>query len=132
MTNKITNAQMFANVALFLAENGASQELVDFIKSRQEMAQNKKSTPHKVTDEQSAIRTAIVDVLAQAGAPISISEMQKSSAVLAGLTTSRISGNMRAIGIRNGKTPNPNGIIFRSVDGKTAKFELVDSADLAE
>lgn len=80
---------------------------------------------HKLTAEQEAVRAEILAVLASAETPLSVKEMQAASAVLAGCSTSKISGNMTSLGIVGGKNPVENPKIVRSVEGKTAKFTIV-------
>lgn len=124
MEKKITVAENFAIVKAFLEENGAPQSMVDFIMDRAEKSVRKSgSSSHKVSAEQVELRELILEVLGQSNVPMSISELQKSNEKLATLSTSKISGNITPM-LVNGKNPNPEGRIVRSMDKKTAKFSL--------
>lgn len=123
-TQKITIAENYANVKAFLEENNAPKALVEFIVDRAEKSVRKSgSSSHKVSEEQIALRNAIVEVLTKSGKPMAISEMMKADERLATLSTSKISGNITPM-LVNGKNPNPDGILMRVQDKKTAKFTL--------
>ena len=121
---KATVVEKFEVVAKYLEEVGET-ELANFIKDRQTKAIRKSgsSKPKGATAEQIELRNTIVEVLTNAGVPLSISEMMKADERLATLSTSKISGNITPM-LVNGKNPNPNGSLMRIQDKKTAKFTL--------
>ena len=121
---KATVVEKFEVVAKYLEEVGES-ELANFIKDRQTKAIRKSGSSKSkgATAEQIELRNTIVEVLTNAGVPLSISEMMKADERLATLSTSKISGNITPM-LVNGKNPNPNGSLMRVQDKKTAKFTL--------
>lgn len=118
-TQRITVAENFDMVKAFLLENGADEALVAFIEDRKVKAQKKTSSkPKALTEEQTLIRDEIVRVLTESEVALSISEMQRASEVLAGCSTSKVSGNLTPMLEKNG------GNIKREMDKKTAKFSI--------
>lgn len=112
MANKMTRIEAI-NVALSVVTDEEALQVLSNIKASLE---KKSTTPKKPNEEQIAIREAIKEVLSSVASPVSISEMQKLSEVLAPLSTSKVSANVTQLLEKNG------GPIVRTMEKKTAKF----------
>lgn len=131
MEKKMTRVDAL-NIAMEVVTDAEALEVLGKIKASIE---KKNSSPksHKVTDAQKWLRAEIIRILSDADAPMSVAEIGKLLDLSiapdnAKYSTAAITANIGTMLI-NGKVENPNGCIVRSVDGKTAKFAMTNSAD---
>lgn len=98
-TKKMTKRDYY-NALLGMAEVKANAEMVKFIEHELELLAKKNSAEKKPTAVQVAnegIKAVIVDVLAENGDKMTISEMQKVNAELGELSNQRISALVRQL-----------------------------------
>lgn len=80
MTNKKTMKEMFAEVQAFLAENNASDELIEFIADRAEKAQRKATANRKETPTQKhnkEVAEIVYNYLKETGKKMQVCELMK-------------------------------------------------------
>lgn len=132
---KVTRSQALAMAIDALKDNADVVEVLQKMKASVEK-KNSSSKPKKVTDAQKFLRDAIITVLKGSDKPLTVGEIlakvdRTDAPADAKFSTSSVTANIGVM-LTNGKTPNPDGIIVRSVDGKSAKFALVTDTDVDE
>ena len=98
-TKKMTKMEKYARL-LTMTEVVNDEISAEFVKHEMELLAKKNSSDRKPTAVQEAnngIKETILDLLADRGEPMTISEMQKASAELAELTNQRISALVRQL-----------------------------------
>lgn len=99
-TKKMTKMDKFARL---LAMPAVANDKIsaEFIQHEMELLAKKNSSDRKSNDEEQKIKNdikeTILDLLADIGEPMTITEMQKASAELAKLTNQRVSALMRQL-----------------------------------
>lgn len=134
MADKMTRAQALA-MAIEVVTDTEAKEILGKIKASIEK-KNTSPKSKKVTEAQTYLRNEIVRVLTEAQKPLAVSEIlglidKDNAPADAKFSTSSVTANIGTM-LQNGKTPNPDGIIVRSMDSKTAKFALAEVEDTEE
>lgn len=115
MANKITKKEMFTMIMAQVKDNA---EMVAFIEHEIELldkkASNKKAT--KVQEANVGIKADIEAVLASAPNPMTITEIQKASATLEGLSNQKVSALVRQLVEAK--------VVVKSTDKKISRFSL--------
>lgn len=119
---KITKKDRF-NELLAIAEIKENAELVDFINHEIELLNRKKSssgdkkmTPAQIENEN--IKATILEILADSGIKMTISEMQKADERLEDYTNQKMSALLKQL-IDSGK-------VTKSMDKRKAYFEITE------
>ena len=96
MEKKLTKKQMFEKVLVLVEGN---QDLVDFVNHEIELLDRKasRSTETKIQKENVAIKTAIVNALANIGKPVTISELQDSDETMASYSNQKLSALLKQL-----------------------------------
>lgn len=98
MTNKVTITEQFNDVRAFLTEKGAPTEMIAFIDGRIEQvkAKNAKRSdkPTKAQAENAILADAVLASM-PAGKALTVSEIQKMTPALAGLSNQRVTAVIR-------------------------------------
>lgn len=111
----MTKREMFVAIAN-VAEVASNPEMVEFINHQIELLDNRKSAekkPTKVQTENVAIKDTIIQVLADAGTPLTVTEMI-ADARLSVYTNQKISALLRQMTDK----------VVKTMDGKKARFSL--------
>lgn len=125
---KMTRVEALA-IAIEVVENAEAVEVLEKIKASIEKKNaSGSSKPKKATEAQTYLRNEILRVLEENGAPLSVTEIldkvdRENAPADTKFSTSSVTANIGVM-LVNGKTPNENGKIYRSMVGKTAKFSL--------
>lgn len=134
MVNKMANSKMTRVEALEMAiANVTNTEAIEVLTKIKASIEKKNASPKskKATEAQTFIRNEIVRILGESATPLTVGEIlelvdRANAPKDTKFSTSSITSNIGVMLI-NGKTPNPDGIILRSVDGKSAKFTLAEA-----
>ena len=111
----MTKKEMFATIATVNADNA---EIVEFCKHEIELLENRKTSKKGLTKTQKAneeVKAVILDVLAEAENPMTVSEMLADER-LAGYTNQKISALLRLM-----KEDNK---VVKTIEGKKAYFAV--------
>ena len=125
MEKKITKKEMFAQIIEVLNQYGTDEQ-VAFCEREIELI-NKKAESKKSKDasaENVALADTVYNVLVEAGRGLTVSEVQKQSDELAGLSTPKITALMRIL--------MDAGKVVRTQDKKRTEFSAVVAEDEGE
>lgn len=129
----MANSKMTRVDALTMAIAQVSDEQAKEVLAKIKASIEKKngtSKSKKATDAQNFLRAEIIRILGESDKPLTVGEILElvdkvNAPKDTKFSTSSITSNIGVM-LVNGKTPNPDGIVIRSVEGKSAKFSLVD------
>ena len=112
----MTKKEMFALIATVNADN---EEIVAFCEKEIALLENRKSSksPTKTQKEKMAIKETIVEVLASAGVPVTVTELLKADERLASFSNQKVSALLRQL-VSEGK-------VVKAIEGKKAYFSAV-------
>ena len=111
----MTKREMYANIATLLADNA---EVVEFCNHEIKLLANHKSSNSltKVQKENLNIMETIKLALAEADAPLTVTELIANSEALNGFTNQKVSALLRKL--------VESGAVVKTIEGKRAKFAL--------
>lgn len=118
-TTKITIAEQYSAVINFLKENGATEEMVNFIADRKALHEKKNGNrkPTKTQEANIGLMADIVGYMTEAKKPVTISEIIKNVASCNNLSTPKVSALVT-------KMKNAGEVTRTEIKGK-AYFSLI-------
>lgn len=123
-----TQKEIFGEMVELFTEMGRV-DLADFCKGRIEIIEKKASAPRKAkaeTEEDKAIKNAIIEVLANATERISVADIKKANETLKTLNSSKVTGILNKL-INAGEVISTN--ISTSETKKKYVYELATQED---
>lgn len=129
MEKTMTIVEKFTALAKALADNEITVpgfDVQEFIADRIEKSKSSSTAKGKfaLNEEQSKIVEEVKTILATATNGLTVTEIQKKSDFLGGLTTSKVTSAISKMTTNAEKNPNPNGYFVRIMDKKSAKYSL--------
>ena len=120
MANKKTKRDLFLEVREVVAGN---EELVAFVDHELELLNKKTSTKStKVNDEQVALMEKIVNALNEIGRSVTITELQKENAEMAGYSNQKLSAMLKKL--------VDNKQVTKMVDKKKSYFMVAETPEV--
>lgn len=118
-TTKVTIAEQYSAVINFLKENGATEEMINFIADRKALHEKKNSNrkPTKTQEANVGLMANITEYMAGAGKPVTISEIIKNVDSCNDLSTPKVSALVT-------KMKNAGEVTRTEIKGK-AYFSLI-------